>query len=310
MRRWILGAVLGLTVVFGAAAAALLEPDIPAADLEARFGGPASRFVDVAGVRAHFRDEGTGPVVVLLHGTGASLHTWDGWVAELADSFRIVRVDLPGFGLTGPRADHDYRIQVYADFVAAFAGRLGLDRFALAGNSLGGQIAWNFALQHPERVERLILVDPAGAPSHSPPSLAFRLARTPGARHLLRVATPRSFIERNLHEVYGDASLVTPDLVDRYHALTLREGNRDAFVARARLREHSRFDELGRLSVPTLIQWGERDRWIPVEQARLFADAIPGAELILYPDAGHVPMEEIPAATARDARAFLRASRE
>jgi pimeloyl-ACP methyl ester carboxylesterase len=302
VKRIVAGAVAALVL----GAVLLVDRDIPVERLAARYAGEASRFAEVDGMHVHFRDEGTGPVLVLLHGTGASLHTWDGWAEALTDSFRVVRMDLPGFGLTGPHPTHDYTLDAYVGFLARFMDARGVERFALAGNSLGGHIAWRFALAHPERVEKLVLVDPAGARSDTPPSLAFRLARTPGVARVLAWVTPRSFIERNLREVYGDPERISPEVVDRYHALTRRAGNRDAFIARARHAEESRIDELRGLHTPTLLQWGALDRWIPVEQAEAFRAVLPHAELIVYPEAGHIPMEEIPAQTAADARAFLR----
>jgi pimeloyl-ACP methyl ester carboxylesterase len=306
MRSVLLAIGLVIVVVLAGAAAALLRFDLPVDQLERQYSGPTSRFLDHDGMRVHYRDEGSGPVLVLLHGTAASLHTWDGWTNELRDDFRMIRLDLPGFGLTGPHPEHDYRVSTYVRFLAGFLARLEVDRFALAGNSLGGNLAWNFALEHPEHVERLILVDPSGASAGGgPPPLIFRLAQTPGVGHLMARMTPRGFIERNLREVYGDPARITPELVDRYHDLLRRPGNRDAFIARARSREPSRFGELHHVAVPTLLLWGEQDRWIPVEQAQRFLEALPDARLIVYPGAGHLPMEEIPQQTARDVRAFL-----
>ncbi len=287
--------------------AAFIRPDIPVEELKPKYAPPPSQFMSLDGMEVHYRDEGEGPALVLLHGTGASLHTWDGWVEALADSFRVVRLDLPGFGLTGPNPAHDYRIATYVDFLEHFVGRLGLERFSLAGNSLGGHIAWRYALAHPQRVEKLILIDPAGAPDDAPDPFVFKLARTPVANRLLTVVTPRSLMEKSLREVYADDAKVTPALVDRYYELSLREGNRAAFVARARTVEPNRFDQIAYVRAPTLILWGKQDVWIPVATARRFTERLPHAVLVTYPDAGHVPMEERPARTAADARRFLTA---
>ncbi|MEM8548821.1 MAG: alpha/beta fold hydrolase, partial [Pseudomonadota bacterium] len=141
--RLIMGLLLAATL---AAGFSLWEPDRSRDEL-AHWLNDASRFVAVAGSDAHYRREGTpgAPVLLLLHGTSSSLHTWDGWVSRLADDYDIVRVDLPGFGLTGPRADRDYTVSAYVAFLERFVARLGLTQFTIAGNSLGGNIAWRFA---------------------------------------------------------------------------------------------------------------------------------------------------------------------
>ncbi|MEM9322626.1 MAG: alpha/beta hydrolase [Pseudomonadota bacterium] len=283
-------------------------PDRSVAEL-ADWQTPASRFIDVDGMRVHYRREGpTGaPTLVLLHGTAASLHTWDGWVEALSTDFDVVRMDLPGFGLTGPHVRADYRIASYADFVEDVVDALGLETFALAGNSLGGNISWQFAATRPERVSSLILLDPSGLPPESArePSLVFRLASTPVLRNILTLFAPNTLYEDSLLEVYADDSKVTPELIRRYRELSLREGNRQAFVDRTLQLETSDPDQLAEITAPTLILWGAQDVWIPVEDAARFEAGIADSRVIIYPDLGHIPMEEAPARTAADARAFL-----
>lgn len=286
------------------------EPDRSVESLAERYRVTGSRFLEIEGMRAHVAVEGNGPALVLLHGTGASLHTWNGWTEALAGDFRIVRMDLPGFGLTGPHPDGDYSIGAYVRFVDAVADRLGLRDFHLAGNSLGGRIAWNYAAAHPERVDRLILIDASGYRMRSAPSLVFRLAALPGVGDLLAKLTPRSLYRRSLEEVYADDSRVDDALVQRYFELSLREGNREAFLQRVRAASRSAREDpaetLAGIAAPTLIQWGGRDEWISPEHGRRFAADIPDATLIVYEDLGHVPMEEAPARTSRDALRFLR----
>ena len=303
-RRWLLLSVaLGLGALF-LLADVLAVPDIPVEELLPLYGGGASKFLDVDGLQVHYRDEGQGPVLVLLHGTAASLQTWDGWVAALAGQHRIIRMDLPGFGLTGPSATGDYAIPAYVAFLEDFRKRLGLSRFALAGNSLGGQIAWSYAIVFPTRVTDLILVDPAGYPILKP-ALVFRLARLPVFSALLAHADPRPMVRRTLRAAYGDPSKVTPELIQRYTLLALRAGNRAAFVARARVSQADRSADIGKVRARTLILWGRQDRLIPVTDAARFAKAIPGAEVIIYDGVGHVPMEEMGERSAADVEAFL-----
>jgi len=256
-------------------------------------------------MRVHYRDEGAGPPLVLLHGTSSSLHTWDGWVKALAGTRRLIRLDLPGFGLTGPAPDGDYSAERHARVVAALLDRLEVGRADFAGNSLGGRIALTFALAHPERVRKLILVDAAGF-EQVPPPMLFKLAHTPILNRALLHLTPRFFVRRNLEEVYGDPSRLTDAVVERYQAMALRAGNRAAMLARMNGPQDPLLaDRLGELKMPVLIEWGEQDRWIPLSSARGFQHAIAGAELRTYPGAGHIPMEELPEATARDADSFL-----
>ncbi len=279
--------------------------DLPLDELKARWGASPSRFVDVDGMSVHYRDEGSGPPIVLLHGTGASLHTWDTWAAALSGDRRVVRFDMPGFGLTGPQPDGDYRIDAYVDLVDHVTKRLGLEHFALAGNSLGGQIAWRFAVRHPEAVTALVLVDAAGYPRTVKPPLVFRLGRIPVISSLMGHLDPHVLVESTLKKTYGDPTRVTPDLIERYYELSLRPGNRAAFGARTALPFEDRTADVAELHMPTLILWGAKDRLIPVSDAQRFAADIPGSTLRIYDDLGHVPMEEDGERTVADVRVFL-----
>jgi len=285
-------------------------PDRPVSTLVERWAAPPSEFVDVAGQQTHVRDEGprTDPLpIVLLHGTSASLHTWDDWTQALSRERRVIRVDLPGFGLTGPSAQDDYRIEHYVEFVTALLDTLGVRQCVLAGNSFGGWIAWETALALPERVRALVLVDAAGYPldSESVP-LGFRIARVPGLNRLMESVLPRSMIESSLRNVYGDPSRVTPGLVDRYYELTLREGNRKALARRFAAGRHAAdTSRVRELRVPTLILWGELDRLIPPTHAAHFERDIAGSRRVMFPGLGHVPHEEDPSATVAVVREFL-----
>ena len=272
--------------------------------LQRIYAQPPSQFVSVDGMDVHIRDEGTGPVLVLLHGMFSSLHTWDGWVAALQDSFRLVRLDLPGFGLTGPRSDDNYALPGYVDFLDALLDELEIERAFLVGNSLGGGIAWEYALAHPSRVQGLILIDAIGYPRDTTPRIMV-LGAVPGFKHIFRIFTPRFLIRRVLRGAYADHRKITRELVKRYQQLILRKGNRAAILKMLGQPYPYGGDRIQYLKAPTLIMWGEQDNWIPVKHAYLFHADLPYSHLLTYPRAGHAPMEELPERTAGDAKTFL-----
>ena len=311
--RLILVAVVIAVVFVIAGIIATWAPDRSVEQLKGRWAQAPSQFLAVNGLQVHVRDEGPrddSVPLVLLHGTSASLHTWDGWVADLKGQRRVIRFDLPAFGLTGPDLQNDYTLEAYVRTVEGVVNAMGVKDFVLAGNSLGGQIAWATAAALPQRVRQLVLVDAAGYPM-APQSvpIGFRIARIPGLRRLAEVVLPRGVIQASLRNVYGDPSKVTPELVDRYYELTLREGNRQALAYR--------FDQMLKvdiakgmlairaLRVPTLILWGGKDRLIPVENGHRFAADIVGSQLVVFDDLGHVPQEEDPQRTVQALRKFL-----
>ncbi len=263
-------------------------------------------------MQVHLRDEGPhdDPApIVLLHGTSASLHTWDGWAQALREKRRVIRFDLPGFGLTGPNAENDYSMDAYVRFVKAVMSQLDVQRFVIGGNSLGGQVAWATAAALPDRVTALILVDAEGYPpesfQHQPVPVGFRIAAMPGLRLLAQYTLPRGIVERSIQNVYGDPSKVTPELVDLYSAMTLREGNRKALGRRIEQGYTGDVGQLKAIKVPTLILWGGQDKLIPPEVGQRFAREIAGSKLVVFDNLGHVPQEEDPARTVAEVRRFL-----
>lgn len=306
----LLGVVLVACGVFALAGVlATWAPDRSVQDLSVRWATAPSQFLAVNGMQVHVRDEGPrdDPMpIVLLHGTSASLHTWDGWALSLRGQRRVIRFDLPGFGLTGPDPQGDYSIAAYARFVGATLDALGVRTCVLAGNSLGGQIAWETALALPQRVGKLILVDAAGYPMR-PESvpLGFRVARMPGLRLLMEHVLPRGIVESSVRNVYGDPAKVTPALVDRYYDLALRAGNRQALAQRLALNLSGNAQQIAALKLPTLILWGAKDRLIPLENGRRFASDIAGSRLVVFDGLGHVPHEEDPQQTVAAVKAFL-----
>lgn len=303
MIKWVLKSLLAVVILLLIGFLILKKGDIPVSELKKTYTNEVSQFVEINGMQAHYRLEGNGPCVVLLHGTAASLHTWEPWVAALKDSFTVLTVDIPGFGLTGPEPNHDYSTNAYNDFLNQLTKKLSIDHFHLGGNSLGGYISWNYALDFPKRVDKLILVDASGFPHESPP--VFKLMRNPILAPILKIISVRSLVASNLKEVYYDDTKVTESLIDRYYAMSLREGNRDALVARVKRKDKNRADQLHQIEEPTLLMWGEADLWVPYDDALLFDKAIPDSRIVSYRDAGHVPMEEKPIQSAQDALHFL-----
>ena len=306
-RRWPLVLLFGLAVLAGVALWAY-APSLPPEALIARYANDRSRFVDVGGVRAHVREQGNpdGIPLVLIHGAMGSLHLWDGWVRELQDKAHLFTVDLPGHGLTGAWPRDEYTIEAYADFVEVLVDTLGLERFALAGHSVGGAVAWTFAATRPDRVSQLILVDSAGYPrAAGDVPLPTRLARLPLVGDVGIYFKPDRLVQRSLAEIYADPAMVTPERVRRVAELQRFPGNREATVQRARTQEPLDPTVLRRLDVPTLILWGGKDRWVPPADAFRFQQDIRGARLEIFEKLGHNPMEEDPTATAAAVAAFL-----
>jgi pimeloyl-ACP methyl ester carboxylesterase len=300
---WIGAGLLLLVIV---AAMWLYTPDEDAAVLRAAHAGPPSAFLDVAGLRLHIRDTGPrdGPAIIMLHGFGASLHTWEAWAERLADRFRVVRIDLPGFALTGPDPTGDYSDARAAVVLAALLDRLGIAQADVVGNSMGGRIAWRFALAEPTRVRRLVLVAPDGFASPGRPYGAPE--PVPPVVHLLPWMMPRSMVRATLAPAFADPSRMTDADVDRAHDLLRAPGVRPAILAR--MAQHVLEDPralLPRLGQPVLLLWGDTDRMIPASNGQDWLAVLPRAELVVLPGLGHVPQEEAPDASLTPVRAFL-----
>jgi pimeloyl-ACP methyl ester carboxylesterase len=283
-------------------------PDISPEKLTSKYTNDASRFLTISGMQVHYRDEGPKEdklPLVLIHGTSSSLHTWDSLVILIPEK-RCIRLDLPGFGITGPDPHRDYSIEHTVQVVDELLKTLKVDSCIIAGNSLGGYIAWSYALEH-ERAKKLILIDAAGFNSEKKgKNLAFQLARIPVVNQILKIVTPRSIVRKSLEQSYGDPSKVTDNLVDRYFELNCRTGNRQALLDRFKLRFTGDTSRIKEIQIPTLILWGQKDQLIPVSQADKFEAALPHSQKIIYPQLGHVPMEEAPALVAGSIRNWLK----
>jgi pimeloyl-ACP methyl ester carboxylesterase len=307
-KRWILAIAL-LSVV------ALLwlarTPDTDRQEMLAKYGGAQARFVtDSYGGSIHYRLAGpaNAPAVVLIHGANSSLQTWDTVAKQLADRYRVVTVDLYGHGLTGPSAKADYSAKSMMGAVAKVLDAAGIRSAVWVGNSMGGWVSWRAALALPQRVCGLALVDASGAQTGEAPKLYLgaRLMQTGIGQAILPHFSPRWIIKSSLKQTYADPAKLSDHVVDRYWELNRFPGNRQAAVDRANTsREPGEWSKIGQIKVPTIIFWGRQDHVTPPSHATAFADKIKGSSLIIYPDAGHLPMEETPDAFARDLGKWL-----
>ncbi len=288
-------------------------PDTDAAQMEAKYSNAASRFVVLEpGLRVHYRDEGNrvGRVIVLIHGSNASLHTWEKWVAILGKDYRIISLDLPGHGLTGQNPAGVYDNASYVGVVDRLLVKLKIDKAVIGGNSMGGGVSWLYTIKHPDKVEALLLVDASGQPyaKSGEIPLGFRLMRTPVLKEAARFIAPRSIFESSVKTSMYVQSKIDDKLIDRYWELNRYPGNREATMQRFSTPNSmtpGNKEMLATIKVPVLILWGARDNLIPVSSAKWFAEAIPQARLIIYPDVGHIAMEEIPEKSAADVKSWL-----
>ena len=300
-----------ITAIFFIVIAIYWKNDIDLNELKDKYAYPSSSFISINGINVHYRDVGKGEAILLIHGTGASLHTWEKWIDILSPSYRVISFDLPGFGLTGPDPNHNYQISRYSAILDSLMVKLKVDSFHIAGNSLGGLVAWRYTTQFPQKILTLNLIDAAGLPQPGKkPPFVFQLAKLPVLSTLLQKVTPKSIIENSMLDVYKNDQLVNEKLIDRYFELSLREGNRTAFVKRmSQLNEKLDNSDLKKITAPVLIQWGKDDRWIPLAKGYEFKKLIPQAKLKIY-NSGHVPMEENPMETVEDYVIFLKKSKE
>jgi pimeloyl-ACP methyl ester carboxylesterase len=315
--KWLWRGVLALLAVLVIAFLIFRTPDTDAAAMRAKYGGAPSQFVDIGeGVTVHLRDEGPrgAPVLVLLHGSNADLHTWEPWVAALKGKYRVIRFDQVGHGLTGPDPEGDYSTANFVADIGAVADKLGLKQFILGGNSMGGKHALAYAIAHPERLTGLVLVDGSGGPmlkldrkeKKDSGNIGFTIARMPGVNLIAEQITPRSLIQQSLEQSVSVKSVASPAAVDRYWELLRYPGNRAATMARFSLPYDPLSPaDIAKVTTPTLILWGEEDRIIPVEAGQWLAKTLPAGELHIYPKIGHLPHEEAPQATLADLEPWL-----
>lgn len=305
--KWALGLLLVAVVGLGFA---YWTPDTDKATMRAKYGSPASQYINMGDAFiVHLRDEGPRDalVIVLVHGSNSFLQTWDAWTAALTATHRVIRLDLPGHGMTGDYRARGYTRSDYVDVVDAVTKKLRVSRFVLGGNSMGGGVAWAYAHKFPYKLTGLVLVDASGAPQppDASPPLGFRLARIPVISTLMASITPRALIADGLRSSVADPSRITDADIDRYWELLRYPGNRTATIHRFGYGREPTIPGPMPLPIPALIMWGAQDRLVPVSSAAWFKRQVPGAQVTIYPGVGHLPMEEIPERSAADLKTWL-----
>lgn len=295
------------------------EGDIPLAAIDAKYSNAQSKFLTTEdGSRIHYRDQGnaSGTPLVLIHGAMASLHTWEPWARILGQRYRVITLDLPAHGLTGQVRNGNYGGPAFTSAINAVTTAVGLEKFVLGGNSMGGGATWQYTLEHPEKIIAMILVDsvPPGnwtnaepEPDRGPGPLAFRLLQKDWFRAIARYLDPWPLVGQGLRSAYNNSPVVNDELATRYYELIMREGTRSAILGGGKpsTRETNQLSDLNSLQQPTLIMWGAQDSIISVSTVSLFEENLPNTTTIIYEDLGHIPMEEDPERSAADVKLFL-----
>lgn len=315
MFKSLVAIIATLAIILAAGWFVLRRPDIAFDRLESLYANAESKFMPMGeGGRIHYRDVGphNAPVLVLVHGFSASLHTWEPWVSGLRQDYRVVSLDLPGHGLSRCLDVAETGVPQFVDVIDRLTMELGIAHFTLAGSSMGGHTAWNYALAHPEKLDGLVLVDASGWPKSDEDSasspIVFKLLASPLARNVMKDLDMTGLIRSGLEDSFVDPSLVTDEMVQRYAALGRAPCHREAILnlmTGAAGRTGASDAKLAPIRTPTLILQGEQDNLVPAVHSRKFNAAIDGSELRLYANVGHLPQEEAAEQSLADLRAFL-----
>ena len=286
------------------------QRDIPRNVLKSKYANEQSQFMPLMGMQVHYRDEGNKSdsiPLVLIHGTSSSLHTWDSIVNLMPSNKRVIRLDMPAFGLTGPNPENKYSYENFTAVIDSLLIKLNINSCIIGGNSLGGGIAWHFAIDYPNKVQQLILIDASGYPKKDEKgSLGFKIAQMPVLNNLLLFVSPKSLVRKSLEDVYYDKSLLKESTITRYHDLLLCEGNRRAALSLFKNKIAQNTELIKTINAPTLILWGREDGLISVDNAQLFNKDIKNSKVVIFDKVGHVPNEEAPKAVAEAIRNFIK----
>ena len=283
-------AFLSMGLLYG-----LWAPDLALSELKLRYGFDAQQVVQVDGLNIHYKDTGPkdAPVVLLLHGFGSSLQTWDVWAAQLETQYRVIRLDLPGFGLTGPSPLHDYSEAGDLATLTHFVDKLGVASFSIIGHSMGGKMAWGLAAADPDRVKALVLMAPDGFPEVK--DIGSKPYAMPSIMGVIKFSLPKFLVRKSIEPAFFDANALSDSLVDRYYDMLRAPGVRAAILERANQTIYTDpVPRLKKITAPTLLVWGEQDQMIPSSNAQSYANVLSTSKTVLLPKLGHLAQEEQP----------------
>jgi len=305
-------AIITVATVIGLCIALWAYRDIPADRLETKYANHASRFINIDGARIHYRDEGEGPAVLLLHANFGNLIGWDPWVDALKDSYRVVRMDFTSHGLTGPDPSGDYTQARTLELTEKFINAMDLGKFSIAGTSMGGTMAIHFTHKYPERIDNLILLSPGSLEGKE--RTASGRDQVPDAAYVLKYIMPRALPKFMLESGFGDKEKLTDELIDRWYDMWMREGQREAQLDRLKQYKAGDIEDIIRALKPrTLLLWGEANTTADFAQAGEFQEllqSVASLKFISYPGVGHMAVQEAGQETGRDVRMFLDEGRQ
>jgi pimeloyl-ACP methyl ester carboxylesterase len=287
---------LGLGTAFLAIALyGLWTPDLERAELEKRYFSSSPQIIDVDGLKVNYKETGPkgAPALLLLHGFGSSLQAWDDWSLKLEQKYRVIRLDLPGFGLTGASPANDYSEEKDLAILTHFADKLGLEKFSVMGHSMGGKMAWSLAASQPERVQALVLMAPDGFPETK--DIGTKPYEVPAIMGLIQYVLPKYLVRKSIEPAFTEADALNDALVNRYFDMLRAPGVRGAILERSNQTIYT--DPVPRLKAikaPTLLIWGEQDQMIPSTNAQSYANILSNSTTVLVPKLGHLLQEEQP----------------
>ena len=285
-----LGTAILAIVMYG-----LWTPDLERAELEKRYVASSPQMLDVDGLKVHYKETGpqAAPALLLMHGFGSSLQAWDDWSLKLEQKYRVIRLDLPGFGLTGASPANDYSEEKDLAILTHFADKLGLEKFSIIGHSMGGKMAWTLAASQPERVQALVLMAPDGFPEAK--DIGTKPYEVPAVTGLIKYFLPKYLVRKSIEPAFAEADALSDARVNRYYDMLRAPGVRAAILERSNQTIYT--DPVPRLKAikaPTLLIWGEQDQMIPSTNAKSYASVLSNSTTVLVPKLGHLLQEEQP----------------
>ena len=285
-----LGTAILAIVMYG-----LWTPDLERAELEKRYVASSPQMLDVNGLKVHYKETGpqAAPALLLMHGFGSSLQAWDDWSLKLEQKYRVIRLDLPGFGLTGASPANDYSEEKDLAILTHFADKLGLEKFSIIGHSMGGKMAWTLAATQPERVQALVLMAPDGFPEAK--DIGTKPYEVPAVMGLIKYFLPKYLVRKSIEPAFAEADALSDARVNRYYDMLRAPGVRAAILERSNQTIYT--DPVPRLKAikaPTLLIWGEQDQMIPSTNAKSYANVLSNSTTVLVPKLGHLLQEEQP----------------